>query len=141
MSSFVELCQKQQQNDIKMKTVKINENVEQVLISKLISEAFYPNADKVLFIKEFLDKNFKRQNLDDVDTNGYPCTTPSVMMVSCNGQPIKTMEMAEFLLFLDDKFNSMISNDSDRKKFLKQVISDWYYNKISKEGLLSVNQI
>lgn len=124
-----------------MKYIKINEDVETKIISELISEAFYPNVDKVLFIKDYIDKNFKKQSLDDIDTNGYPCSTPSVVMMSKSGQPMKTMEMKEFLLFLDDKFHNMISDESDRKKFLKQVITDWYNNKISKNGLLSVNHL
>lgn len=124
-----------------MKHIKIKEGDETKIISELISEAFYPNVDKVLFIKDYIDKNFKKQSLNDIDANGYPCSTPSVVMMSNNGQPIKTMEMKEFLLFLDDKFRNMISDESDRKKFLKQVISDWYNNKISKNGLLSVNHL
>ncbi len=124
-----------------MRQILINEGDETKIISELISEAFYPNVDKVLFIKDYIDKNFKKQSLDDIDTNGYPCTTPSVVMMSKSGQPMKTMEMKEFLLFLDDKFHNMISDESDRKKFLKQVITDWYNNKISKNGLLSVNRL
>lgn len=124
-----------------MRQILINEGDETTIISELISEAFYPNVDKVLFIKDYIDKNFKKQSLDDIDTNGYPCTTPSVVMMSKSGQPMKTMEMKEFLLFLDDKFHNMISDESDRKKFLKQVITDWYNNKISKNGLLSVNHL
>lgn len=124
-----------------MRHILINENKENEIISELISEAFYPNADKVLFIKNYIDKNFQRQNLDDIDTNGYPCISPSVVMMSCSGQPLKTMQPKEFLLFLDDKFHGMIADESDRKKFLKQVIKDWYNNKISKNGLLSVNHL
>ncbi len=124
-----------------MRQFLINEGDETKIISELISEAFYPNVDKVLFIKDYIDKNFKKQSLDDIDTNGYPCSTPSVVMMSKSGQPMKTMEMKEFLLFLDDKFHNMISDESDRKKFLKQVITDWYNNKISKNGLLSVNRL
>lgn len=124
-----------------MRRILINEGDEAKIISELISEAFYPNVDKVLFIKDYIDKNFKKQSLDDIDTNGYPCSTPSVVMMSKSGQPMKTMEMKEFLLFLDDKFHNMISDESDRKKFLKQVITDWYNNKISKNGLLSVNRL
>ena len=87
-----------------MRHILIDENKENEIISELISEAFYPNADKVLFIKNYIDKNFQRQNLDDIDTNGYPCISPSVVMMSCSGQPLKTMQPKEFLLFLDDKF-------------------------------------
>ncbi len=124
-----------------MRRIIIKENDECKIISDLISEAFYPNADKVLFIKKYLDKNFQRQSLDDIDSNGYPCISPSVIMMSSNGQPLKTMQPSEFLMFLDDKFHKMISDEGDRKKFLKQVIKDWYYNKISKNGLLSVNYL
>lgn len=124
-----------------MRHIIIKENDECKIISDLISEAFYPNADKVLLIKKYLDKNFQRQNLDDIDSNGYPCVSPSVIMMSSNGQPLKTMQPSEFLMFLDDKFHNMISDEGDRKKFLKQVIKDWYYNKISKNGLLSVNYL
>ena len=124
-----------------MRRIIIKENDECKIISDLISEAFYPNADKVLFIKKYLDKNFQKQSLDDIDSNGYPCISPSVIMMSSNGQPLKTMQPSEFLVFLDDKFHKMISDEGDRKKFLKQVIKDWYYNKISKNGLLSVNYL
>lgn len=124
-----------------MRRIIIKENDECKIISDLISEAFYPNADKVLFIKKYLDKNFQRQSIDDIDSNGYPCISPSVIMMSSNGQPLKTMQPSEFLMFLDDKFHKMISDEGDRKKFLKQVIKDWYYNKISKNGLLSVNYL
>ena len=40
---------------------------------------------------------------------------------------------------LDDKFNSMVKDEKDSRKFLKQIIRDWFDNKISKQGLLSVN--
>mgnify|MGYP007043796500 FL=1 len=114
-----------------MRRIIIKENDECKIISDLISEAFYPNADKVLFIKKYLDKNFQKQSLDDIDSNGYPCISPSVIMMSSNGQPLKTMQPSEFLVFLDDKFHKMISDEGDRKKFLKQVIKDWFYNIIS----------
>ena len=45
------------------------------------------------------------------------------------------------LLMLDDKFNSMVKDEKDRREFLKQIIRDWFDNKISKQGLLSVNLI
>ena len=94
-----------------------------------------------MHIKKYLDKNFIKQELDDIDENGYPTKDKTVMMLSTSGQPIKTLKISDLLMLLDDKFQMMISNKKDRIKFLKQVISDWYYNKISKNGLLSVNYI
>jgi hypothetical protein len=82
-----------------------------------------------------------RQSLDDISSDGYPIKTPTVMMVSADKQPLKTLQMKELLLLLDDKFNNLVKDEKDRKKFLKQVIKDWYYKKISKDGILSVNHL
>lgn len=121
--------------------LKINEDVFNDALYCIINEAFCPPAEKVLHIKQYLDKNFIKQELDDIDENGYPTKDKTVMMLSISGQPIKTLKINDLLMLLDDKFQMMISNKKDRIKFLKQVISDWYYNKISKNGLLSVNYI
>ena len=124
------------------KVIKINENVlNEELVGDLIQESFFPIADNVLVVKTFLDKNFLRQLQDDIDENGYPKKKCVVVMLSVDKQPLKTMAMRELLLMLDDKFNSMVKDEKDRRKFLKQIIRDWFNNKISKQGLLSVNLI
>lgn len=122
------------------KRILINENTEQEVISGILEEALCPSAEKVLLVKNFIDKNFAKVEVDDIDDNGYPTKDKMINMLS-NGQPLKTMSLSEFLLMLDDKFHSMISNDSDRKKFLKQIIKDWYTGKLAKNGILSVNFI
>lgn len=119
----------------------INEQTEQDMISSLLNEAFYPSADKVLVIKTYLDKNFIRQNIDSLDENGYPIKEKTVMLLSNDKQPLKTLNMKELLRLLDDKFHKMISSEYDRKKFLKQVISDWYNRRIKYDGILSVNHL
>lgn len=92
-------------------------------------------------VKHFLDNSFARQLQDDIDENGYPTKKCVVTMLSTDKQPLKTMSMRELLLMLDDKFNSLVKDDKDRRRFLKQVIRDWFNNKITKQGLLSVNLI
>lgn len=124
----------------KMNRIVINENIEQEFINNVLSEALCPSAEKVLIVKDFIDKNFAKTNIDDIDANGYPTKNKMVNMLS-GGQPIKTMNLAEFLLMLDDKFHNMISDGNDRKKFLKQIIKDWYTGKLPKNGILSVNFI
>ena len=121
------------------KTIIIDEDKEQELIGNILTETFYPSSEKVLIIKDYLDKNFVRQMLDDLDEYGYPTKQKTVVMISQEKQPLKTLNMKEFLRLLDDKFLKMMSNKKDRIKFLKQVITDWYYDKIDKNGLLSVN--
>lgn len=122
--------------------IKINENtLNEEVVGDILQESFFPMSDMVLMVKKFLDKGFTRDLQDDIDSNGYPKKKCVVSMLSTDKQPLKTMSMRELLLMLDDKFNSMVSDESDRRKFLKQVIRDWFDNKISKQGLLSVNLI
>ena len=125
------------------KTIIITEETEQKLIADILAEAFYPTSDKVLAIKAYLDKNFEKQKLDSLDINGYPTKEKTVVLVSKEKQPLKTLNMKELLRFLDDNddFRKMISDDIDRKKFLKQVIRDWYTNNIDRNGILSVNHL
>ncbi len=123
-----------------MTKIKINEVAEKQIIDYLISESFIPKADVVLMIKNYLDKNFARQYTDDVE-DGYPKKIHTVNMLSNDGQPLKTLEMSEFLLLLDDKFHNIIKDDNDRKAFLKQVIKDWFFKKITKDGILSLNHL
>lgn len=120
------------------KTIKITEETEQMAIRDILQESFYPTGEKVLAIKQYLDKNFQRIQTDDIDEKGYPKKVNCVMLMSGN-QQLKPMTMNELLLMLDDKFNNMISDKNDRRKFLKQVIQDWYLNKIDRTGVLSVN--
>lgn len=121
------------------RTIVINENKERDIVSSILQEAFYPSVEKVLLVKDYLDKNFTRSDMDDIDETGYPTKVKTVLMLSSNGQPLRQMDMRELLMVLDDRFNGMISDEADRKKFLKQVIMDWYGDKIGQNGLLSVN--
>lgn len=124
------------------RTFKINEDIlNEDIVGDILQESFFPVSDKVLMVKKFLDKGFSRQLQDDIDANGYPKKKCVVTMLSSDRQPLKTMAMRELLLMLDDKFNSMVKDENDRRKFLKQIIRDWFDNKISKQGLLSVNLI
>lgn len=120
------------------RTIKINEDNERQIIQDILAESYYPTGEKVLTIKNYLDGNFQRIQSDDIDEKGYPKKVNCVILMSGN-QALKPMTMSELLLMLDDKFIKMISDKSDRRKFLMQVIKDWYNNKIDRNGVLSVN--
>jgi hypothetical protein len=108
----------------------------------MLTESFIiPKHEQVRVVREYLDKNFLRSESDDIDENGYPCKVKSVTLVSSNGQALKPMTIAELFMMLDDKFNRIIRDKDKRLTFLKQVITDWYYKRISKEGILSANII
>lgn len=121
------------------RTIIISEDTVEQIKRTILREAFHPERKKVLAIKDFLDSTFKPSfRYDEVD--GYPSRVQTAELVS-NGETLKVLSMRELLLMLDDKFNDLIKDTEDRRKFLKQVITDWYGGKISKEGLLSLNTI
>lgn len=122
------------------RTIKITENMEKNAISQILTEAFYPEREKVLAVKEYLDKNFIKTESIDVDADGYPKMYNTVEMVIGNN-PVKPMSMEELLRHLDDKFEFMIRDKGDRRKFLIQVIKDWYNGSIDRNGMLSVNSV
>lgn len=135
----------------KKRTFIITEDEEQSLIGKILTEVFYPTTEKVLLVTKFLDKNFARQMLDSLDDNGYPTKENTVVWLSKEKQPLKTLKTLtksigddELLRILDDqpKIRKMISNETDRKKFLRQVIKNWFYRDEGiKNGMLTVNYL
>lgn len=119
------------------KKIIITEAQEQKLLEYLIFETTYPiEPNKVLLVKNYLDKNFKKGNLAEFGANGLPVNTPVVGLLN-NGQVVKNLNAKQLFDVLEDEFRGMFSDKIQRSKFLAQVIKDWYVNKISKEGLLS----
>ena len=120
-----------------MKKIILTEKQEQQLLEFLILEKTYPiNPNKVLIVKKFLDKNFKKGTLSEFGSNGLPTNTPVVGVLS-NSKVVKNLTAGQLFDILEDEFRGMFSDKIERSKFLTQVIKDWYYNKITKDGLLS----
>lgn len=125
------------------KTLILNEEMEQRLISDLISESFCINANKVLLIKDILDNNILRQKVDSFNDSGEPTQEQYYMLLSQNKQPVKAMTKKKLISYLDSKpeIRRMMSDDNDRKRFLEQVVNDWTANRIKNNGVLSVNHL
>lgn len=120
------------------KRIVITEEQEQMLLNTLIVEQHFSiDPNKVLIVKNFLDKNFKRGNIAEFGENGLPKNTSVVGLLN-NGEVVKNLTSHQLFDILEDEFRGMFSNKIQRSKFLIQIIKDWYANKISKEGLLSV---
>lgn len=122
-----------------MKTFIIDDNVNDNIIKGCLLESFFPTSNRVILIKKHLDKNFVKNKVDDIDANGMPCKSYMAMLIGDHKQPLKSFKPQELLVYLDDKFHNIIKNNNDRNIFLKQVLKDWFNDKISKEGVLSVN--
>ena len=123
----------------KIITNNMQEQKRRKQIPSILREAFYPVADTVLLVKKYLDSNFVRQSINDISSNGhYGYPAMHNFVASKDGRPLEGYEL---LPLLDDEFSYLIKDAQNRKKFLKQVIIDWFNNNITRDGLLSVNYI
>lgn len=121
-----------------VKKIKITEKQEQQLLEHLLFEQQFPiDPQKVLIVKKYLDNNFKRGNIAEFGNNGLPVNNPVVGLLN-NGEVVKNLTARQLFDILEDEFRGMFSNKLQRSKFLAKVIQDWYANKITKDGLLSV---
>lgn len=127
-------------NEKKMKSQKnIFITESQLNYIKENSEHF-TDPNKVKIVCEFLNNNFQKGGISTMGEDGYPTTVPIVGLKGTDGQIIRNMSDKQLFSMLLDKFGKIYSDVNQVKKFLKQVMKDWYYDKISKEGLLSVNK-
>lgn len=121
-----------------VKKIKITEKQEQQLLEHLLFEQQFPiDPQKVLIVKKYLDNNFKRGNIAEFGNNGLPVNNPVVGLLN-NGEVVKNLTARQLFDVLEDEFRGMFSNKLQRSKFLAKIIQDWYANKITKDGLLSV---
>ena len=109
-------------------------------IKSLLKEDFFIDTEKVNIVKKYLDDNFVKGGISCMDEKGYPKTLPIVGLKGTDGQVMKNMTDKQLFYMLQDKFSNIYSNHNQRDKFLQQIIKDWYYDRISKQGLLSKNK-
>ena len=111
-------------------------------INSRINEGKSPySTESVLAIKKYLDGNFKRGYIDTMSEDGYPTRIKIVALLNKSGEPIKNMTDVQLFEMLQDKFQHLCDDENKRDNLLKQIIKDWYKDKISKNGMLSVNLV
>lgn len=103
------------------------------------SDVYYVDTQKVLIVKNYLDKSFNRGSMDSMSSNGYPIKTSIIGMKNNNGEVIKNLSIPQMLDLLEDKFHYIYTDKDKRTRFLKQVLKDWCNKRINKDGMLSVN--
>lgn len=123
-----------------MKTIILTESQHKTLVKKyLYEDANYAvNPEIVLMIKNFLDKNFQRGNIEQFDDNGKIVIVPIVAILDSKGNAVKNYSDKDLFYHLEDEFKDTFTSKDERSKILTQIIKDWYYKKISDNGLLSV---
>ena len=93
-------------------------------------------SDKILSVKKYLDKYFKKGNIDQIK-DGKPAKLEVVLMMSDNGKILKTLTDKQLFDQVQTDFKNILP-EKDRDKFLKDVIVKWFYNKINDSGTFSV---
>ena len=126
-------------NKVMGKRIIITESQYKRLIQEDGEKKYAVEPNKVKIVVKFLDDNFLKAGIPSIGEDGYPKTVPIVVLKGTDGQPVKKMTDAQLYELLKDKFGKIYSDANKVNRFLKQIIKDWYYGKISKEGLLTVN--
>ena len=121
---------------IRMKKLNMKSEEKNGEINESIN---FVEPQKVLIVKQYLDDNFVRGNIPYIGDDGYPKTKLIVGLKGTDGKVAKNMDAQHLFYLLQDKFKGIYGDKEKRDKFLKQVMKDWYHEKITREGLLSVN--
>lgn len=110
----------------------------------IMESNFYVSHNCVIPVKSFLDKMCVI-NLEPDIVDGYPTDRPNIYLVNPRTkEPVRPIEPREVLFMLDEKFPKIVKDDYDRRLYLKQIIIDWFDEKINRQkhkDYLSVNSI
>ena len=128
-------------NENKKRKIFITEEQLNFINESISQEKIIVEPNKVMVVKKFLDKHFQKGGISSIGEDGYPTTIKIVAMKGTDGQPLKNMNAEQLFYLLQDKFKGLYADTNKRDKLLKQIIKDWYKDKISKHGMLSVNTI
>ena len=108
-------------------------------LKKKINEQYFVETEKSKIVAKYLDDNFERGSLPAVGEDGYPKYIGVVGMKFKDGSIAKNMTATQLFYLLQDKFNKIYEDPKQRDAFLKKIVVDWYYKKVSKNGMLSRN--
>lgn len=108
------------------------------LINNIIKEEINLYSNKVKLITDYLNSHFIKADYDTIDKSGEIVNKPLVILLNNKRQPTDFHITLQDLFYrIQYKFQHILSNSSERDKFIKQIILDWYQNKISSNYNLS----
>ena len=118
-----------------MKKFILSEKGVNTLKKNMIEESY---SDKVALVKQFLDGNFMRANFEKKGDDGTIRNIGVFIQLNPNKLPTDySLGIGDVFDMVQDKFSSILSDRSERDKFLMQAIKDWYDKKITSSGNLS----
>lgn len=130
-----------EEQEKKLAQILKEEEIQQIPVPKSTGKPYTVDPDKVLVVKKFLDNNFKKGNLERIGVDGMPEKVRVVTMFSSAGEPLKSLYKEDLQDLLIEKFKNMFSDKICRELFMKQVMNDWFDDKIGVLGNLSVNML
>ena len=108
-----------------MKKVILSERAFDTVKRQIINESY---ADKIIMVKNFLDKNFTQGTLEDQKNNGT--IGPLAVFVKLNnGLPTKNSVWIDDVvdqLESEENYHKLIANELERKGLFLQIAKDWY---------------
>lgn len=100
------------------------------------------NPEKVKIVQKFLDDNYKKATFCKVGPDGMPMTTKIVGLIDKpSGRVLQNMYLEDLEDQIITQFQNMFSDKIERQLFMNRVINDWFDDKITPLGLLSVNHL
>ena len=121
--------------------LKEEKEIYQMPVDKKANKPYCINPEKVLIVKNFLDRGFTPHDYQKIGADGMPVTIKVVSMNAANGEPLKYMYQDQLQDLLIDRFQNMFIDKLERELFMKQVLSDWLGGKIGPLGTLSTNRL
>jgi hypothetical protein len=108
-----------------MKKIILSEKAFDTVKRQIINESY---ADKIIMVKNFLDKNFTQGTLEDQKNNGT--IGPLAVFVKLNnGLPTKNSVWIDDVvdqLVSEENYHKLIANELERKGLFLQIAKDWY---------------
>ena len=120
---------------------KLNEEIYQMPVDKKMNKPYTINPDKVLVVKKFLDGNFQKGNAEFIGSNGRLVKVRTIGIPDSNGESLRDLTPDNLVDLLIDRFKNMFLDQKERELFMKQVVNDWINDKITVNGILTVNRL
>ena len=118
-----------------MKKIKINKLQEQCLIQSLMNETV--TNEKVKIVYDYLNSHYLKCDMDSTNEFGEHVQKPLVVAKDSRQQPTEdVITIQDLFERLQYKFQNILTDRNERDKLLKDVINNWFNNKLSKYGSL-----
>lgn len=108
-------------------------------IGKTIELKYPVDCDKVLLIKDFLDKNFHKDVEDAYSPEGIVVKQPVVFVMNTQGMPVEKIDNETLFDRVFHANRNMYLDQNRLNRFIRKVVEKWLEDKIDQNGMLDTN--